>query len=344
MNTNTLNLNTLNSNTLNSNTLISNALNPLQVATITTNPAIDLTVSLEHLTQGEVNRAQSMRSDAGGKGVMVAMRLADYGRDSGFSIAATGFLGGENAKIFEHTLAEKHITDFFVRATGQTRTNVKIIDRALNQTTDVNAVGIEPSVEDLDELWGQIDALSEESLWFVIGGQLQPSLPVTLYADIIRKVKLKGCKVILDSSGEAFRLAVTAGASIVKPNIFELSELVGRTLTQMDDIRACAAELLSTDTQMVVVSMGEQGALFVTKDEQLLARPPMVSVKSTVGAGDAMVAGVLAGVMQGNTLEHCARLATSFSLAAVTQLARDLPAHEVLTQWQSQVQIEHFIK
>ncbi len=314
----------------------------LRVGTLTTNPAIDLTVTLTDFTQGEVNRAQSMRSDAGGKGVIVAMRLADYGRERGFEVSATGFLGGENAKIFEHTLAQKHITDCFVRVAGQTRTNVKIIDSAMQQTTDINAIGVEPAQTDVEELWAQIDALSADCDWFAIGGHLQPSLPVTLYADIIARVKANGCQVILDSSGEAFRQAVHAGAAIIKPNIHELSELVGRELTEIDDVRRCAVELLNQDMRMVVVSMGEQGALFITADAQLCARPPVVTVKSTVGAGDAMVAGVLAGVMQNLSLEACARLATSFSLAAVTQLARDLPAQDVLEQWQQAVQIEHY--
>ncbi|MBS1174774.1 MAG: fructose-phosphate kinase [Burkholderiaceae bacterium] len=310
----------------------------MKVATLTTNPAIDLTVTLANLTQGAVNRAQAMRSDAGGKGVIVAMRLADFG----VPVVATGFLGADNAEIFEHTLAQKGISDAFVRVDGQTRTNVKLIDSAQHLTTDINAVGIEPNTQAVAQLWTNIDALSADCQWFVIGGQLQASLPVTLYADIIRTVKSRGCQVIADTSGQALRHALDAGADIVKPNIHELSELVGRTLNDIDEVRTHARALLNQDTRMVVVSMGEQGALFVTADAQLIARPPAVMVKSTVGAGDAMVAGVLAGVLQQLPLADCARLATAFSLAAVTRLTRDLPAPTVIAQWQKEVQIEQF--
>ena len=315
---------------------MSNALNNTRVATLTTNPAIDLTVTLANLMQGAVNRAQSMRSDAGGKGVIVAMRLADFG----VPVVATGFLGVDNAEIFEHTLAHKRITDGFVRVAGQTRTNVKLTDSAQQQTTDINAVGIQPDAQAVTELWAQIDALSADCVWFVIGGQLQAGLPVTLYAEIIRAVKRRGCQVFVDTSGPALRHALDAGANIVKPNIHELSELVGRSLNGIDEVRVCAHTLLNQDTRMVVVSMGEQGALFVTADEQLIARPPVVTVKTTVGAGDAMVAGVLAGVLQQLSLADCARLATAFSLSAVTQLARDLPEPSVMAQWQKDVQIE----
>ena len=307
-----------------------------KVATVTTNPAIDQTVTLDHLGLGKVNRCHSMRFDAGGKGVNVALRLADYG----VAVAATGFLGEQNTALFEQTFSRKGIDDRFVRTSGETRVNVKIIDVAEQQTTDINAAGVKPMPSDMLQLLDQLDTLSEECEWFILGGRLQNSLPNDSYAQMIRRLKAKQCKVILDTSGDALREGLLAGPDMIKPNIDELSELVGKPLDGIKQILESARSLLNEQTQCVVVSMGAEGAMFVRKDEALIARPPLVDVKSTVGAGDAMVAGMVAGMGQNLPLSECASLGTAFSLSAITNFVRDLPSKDVMEQWQAPVKIE----
>lgn len=342
----------------------------LRVMTITTNPALDMTVRVSGLETGSVNRLEDTRADAGGKGVNVAIRLADYG----CSVVATGFLGRDNPQIFEHTFTQKGVHDAFVRVAGQTRTNVKIMDTQTNQTTDLNAVGIEPTSEDIQHLLNRIKTLSMGSQWCVIGGQLQAGLPEDLYATMIAHIRTSATQgldlvveppkaefneeqvgdstltrnrlpmILVDSSGAALAHALRAGANVVKPNIHELAELLGEPLDETSPIHEvlhAAQRLLNEDTTMVVVSMGAHGALFVTQAQSLLARPPAVSVLSTVGAGDAMVAGIVAGLGQGMDLAACARLATAFSINAITHLHRDLVSSTQLEQWQAQVKIEY---
>lgn len=307
-----------------------------RVATLTTNPAIDQTVTLDHFTLGKVNRCHNMRFDAGGKGVNVALRLADFG----VPVVATGFLGAQNTALFERTFNNKGIEDRFVRTAGETRVNVKIIDVAQQQTSDINAVGVKPNAEDIQALMEQLDQMAAECEWFILGGRLQSSLPTDLYAQMITRLKAKGCKVILDTSGEALRLGLPAGPDVMKPNIDELSELVGKPLKGVGQILVSARALLNDKTQLIVVSMGGEGAMFVRADEALIARPPQVDVKSTVGAGDAMVAGMVAGFCQRLPLAECASLGTAFALSAITNFIRDLPPKDVLEQWQAQVLIE----
>ena len=312
------------------------AVKECKVATLTTNPAIDQTVTLDHLIVGKVNRCHSMRFDAGGKGVNVALRLADYG----VPVVATGFLGEQNTALFEQTFSRKGIEDRFVRTAGETRVNVKIIDVAEQQTTDINASGVKPNADDVAALMVQLDQMADECEWFILGGRLQDNLPADSYAQMITRVKAKGCKVILDTSGEALRLGLAAGPDVIKPNIDELSELVGKPLKGIGQVLVSARALLNDKTQLIVVSMGGDGAMFVRDHEALIARPPKVDVKSTVGAGDAMVAGMVAGFCQNLPLGECASLGTAFSLSAITNFIRDLPPKDVLEQWQAQVVIE----
>lgn len=305
------------------------------IVTLTANPAIDQTITVESLTLGAVNRSRTVRLDAGGKGVIVAMRLADYG----IPVHATGFLGRDNAALFEQVFARKGIIDDFVRVDGETRVNTKIVDLAHGDTTDLNAVGIQPDTQAMAQLRQTLQGLSASCGWLAIGGQLQACLPSTLYADLIHMACEQGMQVLLDTSGDALRHGIDAGATVIKPNIHELSELLGRELHELSAIKAGAQSLLNAATRLVAVSMGADGALFVSADEAWLARPPQVQVLSTVGAGDSMVAGLLAALTAQLSLADCACLATAFSLCAVTQWSRDLPPHSVVNDWMKQVQV-----
>ncbi|MBI3151834.1 MAG: 1-phosphofructokinase [Chloroflexi bacterium] len=311
----------------------------MKIATITANPAIDQTVSVDNFQTGTVNRSRAMRFDAGGKGVNVASFLADYGMD----VVVTGFLGEENADVFERHFARKGIEDRFIRVPGETRINIKIMDEANQVTTDLNTPGQIPGEYAVSRFYEQVEAMSEACECFVLSGNLQAGLPSTFYSDLIRFLKSKKRRVVLDTSGEALAEAVKAGPNIIKPNIHELSLLVKKPLDAISDACASAISLINEETTIVVVSMGSDGALFVEKDRAFIARPPAVAVKSTVGAGDAMVAGLVAGLNKKLSLKDCARLATAFSLSAVTRLGRDLPHSSLIDEFQKKVEITPFV-
>src|SRR2546423_1218121 len=306
----------------------------MRIATVTLNPAIDQTVRVDGFQTNTVNRGQTMHFDAGGKGVNVASFLADYGH----ATAVTGFLGQENAEIFEQLFASKRIDDQFVRLAGRTRIGVKIVDEAKQQTTDINMPGLHPSPEAMNTLLETIERLAASYDWFALSGNLPPGVPATIYATIISQLKRHGKQVVLDTSGQALREGVRAGPTVVKPNVDELHQLTGQTLVDEAAIEQAARQLLCA-LLLVVISMGEQGALFVDAATTLIATPPRVQVKSTVGAGDAMVAGLIAGQIQGLSLADGARLATAFSLGAITNAGHNLPAPEVLQAYVQQVSI-----
>ena len=307
----------------------------MKIATITLNPAIDQTVSVNNVRLNTVNRGQAIRFDASGKGVNVASFLADYGIDS----VVTGYLGRENVDLFEQFFALKGIEDRFVRIPGSTRINVKVVDEARQETTDINMPGLTPSQEAIATLMDIIESLTSSCDWFILSGSLPPHVPPMSYATIITQLKRYKKSILLDTSGEALREGIQAGPTIVKPNIEELAYLVGHDLTSNADIQQAAYALLNEDIVFVVVSMGKQGALLVTQDTTLLATPPAVQVKKTFGAGDAMVAGLVAAQVQGLSIADSGRLATAFAVSAITQLGYTLPSRDTLTRYYEQVDV-----
>jgi 1-phosphofructokinase len=311
----------------------------MRIATVTLNPAIDQTVRVDHFRPNTVNYAQSMQFDAGGKGINVASFLADAGLTS----TVTGFLGQDNVDIFEHFFAQKSIDDQCIRVPGSTRIGVKIVDEAGQQTTDINMPGLLPPPRAVDTLFETIERLAASCDWFVLSGTLPPGIPVTIYATLIAQLKRHSKQVVLDTSRDALREGVLAGPTIVKPNVDELQQLTGQSLTGEVALEQAARQLLDNGIQLVVISMGERGALFVDPAATLVALPPSVLVKSTVGAGDAMVAGLLAGRIQGLNLADCARLATAFSLGAITSTGHNLPAPETIQMYFQQVTVHPLV-
>lgn len=153
----------------------------------------------------------------------------------------------------------------------------------------------------------------------MLAGSLPAGVAVDFYAEATRHLQARRVRVAVDTSGGALRAAVAAGPDLIKPNVHELEELAGRRLADEAALVAAARELVAGGVGLVVVSRGAEGAVFVSEDEVVVARPPAIEVGSTVGAGDAMVAGIVAGRLRGLGLAETARLATAFSLCALTR-------------------------
>lgn len=303
-----------------------------RVVAVALNPALDHTLEVDHLRMGEVNRALRMQVDVGGKGINVASCLADFGITS----AVTGQIGRDNAAQFETLFHAKGIDNRCFYLDGLTRINTKVVDLASGETTDINMPG--PSMEPeaiqslFDRLLTRMDGLASPGSWVVVSGSLPPKWPADTYQRLITHVHSLGAKVLMDASGTALAAGLAAAPDIIKPNRAELSELIGRPLTDAASVVAAARELLARPNApgTVVVSMGGEGALFVNRHEALLAHPIPTELISTVGAGDAMVAGIVAAQIAGLTLPECARLATAFSAGKLTRLGPHLPAPDTV--------------
>jgi 1-phosphofructokinase len=289
---------------------------PIEVVTVTPNPAIDWTLTIPGFAAGAVNRVESQRRNAGGKGVNVAAALAAYGHH----VAATGFLGDANAALFAELFGRMGIDDRFVRVPGETRVGIKILDPRAGETTDVNFPGLAPAPADVEALRRSLPKLAGDARPVVVlAGSVPPGVEPTIYRDLARDLASTGCRVVLDTSGEPLRHALDSAPHVVKPNVHELEALVGHTLSGVNAVVEAARGLLARGVGLAVVSMGAEGAVFARADRAVVAVPPRVTVGSTVGAGDAMVAGIVAALLADLDLPDMARLASAFSLATLTR-------------------------
>jgi 1-phosphofructokinase len=294
---------------------------PSRVATVTFNPAIDQTITLPRLTRGEVHRARSVRQDPGGKGVNVASCLGDWG----VPVTVFGLLGRDNAAPFEALCAAKPITDSFERLPGSTRVNIKIVDE--DDTTDINMDGL--SVDEADEarVTAAVEAFAGPDALIVLSGSLPPGCDAGIYAVMTARLRALGATVLLDTSGLPLTQALKGDVlpNIIKPNRRELAAWAGESLETIADVVRCGERLRARGIDLVVVSMGEQGALFLSDEGALIARLAAGELASTVGAGDAMVAGLAAAILEGGHLERIARLSTAFAVAKLGRPGPHLP-------------------
>lgn len=312
-----------------------------RVVTVTLNPAIDQTVRLVRLQPGHVHRARSSRDDAGGKGVNVAACLADWGVPT----TALGVLGDGNDGVFSALFAERSIADGCLRIPGHTRTNIKLVEEASGETTDINLPGLSLCDADLDAVSGRLATLLQPGLPVVLSGSLPAGLPADAWAQLQAQAGAAGARVLLDTSGDAL-VAALSGAQgalpyAVKPNRHELEAWTGTSLPDRSALLAAGQALVERGVALVAISMGIDGALFIDRSGALVARPPRLAQGSTVGAGDAMVAGIAAALLEPSLdLAGGARLATAFSMSRLESGdARRLDPAQV-RKWTGDVLIE----
>jgi 1-phosphofructokinase len=310
------------------------------IVTVTLNPAIDQTVFVDQLVPGSVHRASDSRRQAGGKGVNVATMLALGGTEN---VVVSGFLGEDNAALFERHFSQHSLQDAFVRVSGETRKGIKIVDTQSNETTDFNLAGPAPTAEQCESLRAQLLGLVEPGRWFVIAGSLPAGVSPEFLGDLIRTLREAGAKVAVDSSGAAFVAAVEAGVDLAKPNEHELAELLGAELHGSAAILSAARQLCRERIPSLIVSMGGEGALFLSAESELLACAPEVNVVSTVGAGDSLLAGYLQGQLRGCSTLDSARLATVYAWCRLEALAPSLPKGDALNERMNQVRVGHTV-
>ncbi|MCR8713273.1 1-phosphofructokinase family hexose kinase [Stenotrophomonas indicatrix] len=312
-----------------------------RAVTVTLNPAIDQTVRLVRLQPGHVHRARSSRDDAGGKGINVAACLADWGVPT----TALGVLGDSNDGVFSALFAERSIADGCLRIPGHTRTNIKLVEEASGETTDINLPGLSLCDADLDAVSGRLATLLQPGLPVVLSGSLPAGLPADAWAQLQAQAGAAGARVLLDTSGDAL-VAALSGAQgalpyAVKPNRHELEAWTGTSLPDRSALLAAGQALVERGVALVAISMGIDGALFIDRSGALVARPPRLAQGSTVGAGDAMVAGIAAALLEPSLdLAGGARLATAFSMSRLESGdARRLDPAQV-RKWTGDVLIE----
>lgn len=305
-----------------------------RILTLTLNPALDLTVRLARLEPGEVNRSETLLTHAAGKGVNVAQVLADLGHQ----LTVGGFLGADNPQAFDALIARRGFADAFIRVPGETRSNIKIAEQD-GRVTDINAPGPQVSEQAQQALLNQLTLIAPGHDAVVVAGSLPRGVSAQWLHDVLVQLKSLGLKVALDTSGEALRAGLRAGPWLVKPNTEELADALDCPTDSLEQQRQAAQRLHAQGVEHVVVSHGADGVNWFSPTLALHATPPKVSVASTVGAGDSLLAGMLHGLLSGEGPEQTLRRATAIAAMAVTQIGFGISDDAQLAHLQSGVDV-----
>ncbi len=305
-----------------------------RILTLTLNPALDLTVRLARLEPGEVNRSETLLTHAAGKGVNVAQVLADLGHQ----LTVGGFLGADNPQAFDALIARRGFADAFIRVPGETRSNIKIAEQD-GRVTDINAPGPQVSEQAQQALLNQLTLIAPGHDAVVVAGSLPRGVSAQWLHHVLVQLKGLGLKVALDTSGEALRAGLRAGPWLVKPNTEELADALDCPTDSLEQQRQAAQRLHAQGVEHVVVSHGADGVNWFSPTMALHATPPKVSVASTVGAGDSLLAGMLHGLLSGEAPEQTLRRATAIAAMAVTQIGFGISDDAQLAHLQSGVDV-----
>ena len=263
--------------------------------TVTCNPSLDWMMRLRSFAEGATNRSQSDSLAFGGKGVNVSTMLHRFGQPT----CASGFIAGVTGQALVEGVQKQGVPcDFVTLSNGQTRINVKMkheLDSGDLLETEINGRGPEVDAAALDALAESVKKLAAGD-WLVLSGSLAPGCPDDLYFKLATTAKGNGANVVVDTTGKAFFSAIESGPFLVKPNNHELAEMAGCSADNEDELVEVALALIEKGTKYVLISCGGAGALLVGKDG-LLAKgdAPKGTLVNSVGAGDSMVAGFLAG-------------------------------------------------
>jgi 1-phosphofructokinase len=264
------------------------------IVTVTPNPSLDRTLEVDELRRGEMVRAHADRSDAGGKGVNVSRALVANGHQS----RAVLPLGGADGAFLASLLRDLGIEVAAVPIADEIRSNVTVVEPD-GTVTKLNAPGPRLSGSEIDALLNRAIQAADGAEWVVASGSLAPGMPEDLHARLVEAVRAEGARVAVDTSGAALERVLSAGPDVLKPNEQELSEVTGVIPETLGDVVLAATKLRSKGVGTVLVSLGPSGAVLVGDGEPMHAESDVLVPRSTVGAGDALLAGFLAGDSEG---------------------------------------------
>lgn len=289
------------------------------IAAVCLNPCIDRTVSVERFVLGGTNRVVHEESHLAGKGVNCARILAALSDET----CVIALVGRKDYPLAKKAVRSHGNTLHATLTNGSIRVNVKVYDKQREEITEINTSGNTVDSKNMAEVSEQIIEGAKKSRWLILSGSMPPGCPEDYYGKMIELVRSQApeCRIALDAEGEAFRLGVLARPDMVKPNARELSLFSGKPVLGINDAIEEASLLVNAGIATVIVSIGRKGSVLCTSGLKLSAASIPVQVKTTVGAGDAMVSGYVSAKCLG--MDDAS--AFKFSVATATaEVAGDL--------------------
>lgn len=304
------------------------------IITLTVNPSLDKSTHFSGLIPEKKIRCEKPRYDAGGGGINVSKAISKLGGDSLCLFTS----GGSPGQLLEELVASEGIKTSVLKTKNWTRENFIAFENSTKAQYRFGFPGNAFSEEEKQSILSTISEL--KTSYLVISGSLNEGLEPSFYQKIIEMVKKSDVKVIVDTSGEALEKVVESGVYLIKPNIGELAKLIGVERLELPEVEQAAKDLITKGSaEIVVVSLGADGAILVTKNETHLVKAPKVEKKSTVGAGDSMVGGMVWALSQNKTLKEVIQLGVCCGTAATmnegTQLFKKEDVEKLFKEMQS---------
>ncbi len=307
------------------------------ITTVTLNPAVDKTYTTATLMTGQMNRMDSVRNIAGGKGINVAKVLRQYG----YPVKTMGFIGGYTGKFIEEAVTKLQIVNGFTQIAGETRTSMNIL-AGDGYVTELLEPG--PEIQEA-ELQRFFDDYEQELLHnpsvMILSGSAPKQVPTSIYRDLINRAGNR-CKVLLDTSGELLKQGVLEKPFMIKPNIKELEVLADRRIRGLEECIEAAVEVQKTGIPHVLVSMGAKGLVYVCGNELLYAKAPQVKAVNTVGSGDCVVAAFAMALEMNLSSEELLKYCVGISAANTTTMENGQIPIETAKVLISQITVQHF--
>jgi 6-phosphofructokinase 2 len=311
------------------------------IVTVTINPAIDIFVNVARVEPTRKLRCSAPKRDPGGGGINVA-RVAHR---LGSSVTAIYPTGGAIGKLL-HRLVEREGIDSLVTPSHvETRENFTAYEETTGEQYRFVLPGSALHRAEWEAVLHKLTTLPEKPKFVVASGSVPPGVPEDFFARVARQAKQLGAQCVIDTSGSALKTALIEGVALIKPNLVELSDLVGAPL-DTDDARVAACRKLITDgrVEAVALTLGEQGALLVTADKVYRAQPMSIEPVSTVGAGDSFLGGLVAALAANNPLQHAFRVAVAAGSAAVLSPGTELCRKDVVQRLLPEVKVNEMAR
>lgn len=288
------------------------------IYTVTLNPSIDYHVWIPELQEGTIHQATKEWKDAGGKGLNVSKVLNILGMES----TALGFVGGFTGAFIQNQMESMGIHHKFIPVEQDSRINLKL---KAGKETDISGVAPHIPSEALEELMKQLDQLDEQDS-LVLAGSVPGSLPSDIYQVIMKRLRNKGVRIFLDAKGESLLDGLREQPYLIKPNHHELGEIFDVTITNAEEAITYGRKAVEMGAQQVIVSLADEGAVYVNQTEAYIAKVPKRKAINSIGAGDSMVAGFLYAVAIGKQAEEAFRFAVA--AGSTTALSEGFCTHE----------------
>lgn len=294
------------------------------IYTVTLNPSLDYVVDVDDFELGRTNRAVSERLYAGGKGINVSFVL----KNLGFESTALGFSAGFTGEEIKKQIQERGITENLITVlNGQSRINIKLRGQ---QETEINGMGPDIEKEHIQQLLKKLSVLSPGD-YLILAGSVPMKINDTIYYDILKTLDKKGIKAVVDTTGDLLLNVLKYHPFLIKPNIHELSELFSTEIKTKEEVVQYGLKLQDMGAQNVIVSMAGDGAVFICENGEIYkSEAPKGVVKNSVGAGDSMVAGFLAGFCE--TKDFAKAFKMGICTGSASAISEDLATKEQVRQ------------